>query len=86
MFTTGRSAQEVVDERGLAQISDEDQIATLIAQVLDDNPEQVRDYLQGKEQLRGWFVGQVMRSSRGKANPTLVNKLLTMQLSSLKKA
>lgn len=86
MFTTGRSAQEIVDERGLAQISDEDQIATLIAQVLDDNPEQVRDYLQGKEQLRGWFVGQVMRSSRGKANPTLVNKLLTMQLSSLKKA
>jgi aspartyl-tRNA(Asn)/glutamyl-tRNA(Gln) amidotransferase subunit B len=86
MFTTGRSAQEVVDERGLAQISDEEQIATLIAQVLDDNPEQVRDYLQGKEQLRGWFVGQVMRSSRGKANPTLVNKLLTMQLSSLKEA
>lgn len=86
MFTTGRSAREIVAERGLAQISDEDQIAALIAQILDDNPQQVRDYLGGKEQLRGWFVGQVMRASRGKANPALVNKLLSMQLSELKEA
>jgi aspartyl-tRNA(Asn)/glutamyl-tRNA(Gln) amidotransferase subunit B len=86
MFTTGRSAKEIVAEKGLAQISDEDQINTLIAQVLVSNPEQVSDYLGGKEQLRGWFVGQVMRASRGKANPALVNKLLTRQLSELKEA
>lgn len=86
MFTTGRSAKEIVAESGLAQISDEDQINTFIAQVLDRNPEQVSDYLGGKEQLRGWFVGQVMRASRGKANPALVNKLLAKQLSELKEA
>jgi aspartyl-tRNA(Asn)/glutamyl-tRNA(Gln) amidotransferase subunit B len=86
MFITGRSAPEIVAEKGLAQISDEDQINTLIAQVLNDNPEQVLDYLGGKEQLRGWFVGQVMRASKGKANPALVNKLLAKQLSKIKEA
>lgn len=83
MFTTGKSAHEIVSKEGLAQISDEDQISGLIAQVLSENPEQVNGYLQGKEKLRGWFVGQVMRASQGKANPALVNKLLSQQLAVL---
>jgi aspartyl-tRNA(Asn)/glutamyl-tRNA(Gln) amidotransferase subunit B len=83
MFTTGKSAHEIVSEEGLAQISDKDQISDLIAQVLSENPEQVNGYLQGKENLRGWFVGQVMRASQGKANPALVNKLLSQQLAAL---
>jgi aspartyl-tRNA(Asn)/glutamyl-tRNA(Gln) amidotransferase subunit B len=82
MFVTGQAANEIVAARGLAQISDEDALAAIIVQILDENEDQVAAYLGGKEQLRGWFVGQVMRATRGKANPALVNKLLTQQLAS----
>ena len=80
MFTTGQSAQEIVAAKGLAQISDEDALATAVAQVLDDNPEMVARYLAGETKLRGWFVGQVMKATKGKANPGLVNQLLSQQL------
>jgi aspartyl-tRNA(Asn)/glutamyl-tRNA(Gln) amidotransferase subunit B len=80
MFTSGKSAQAIVDERNLTQISDESQIEALIDQVLDGNPDQVSAYLEGAEKLRGWFTGQVMRASGGKANPRLVNKLLSQRL------
>jgi aspartyl-tRNA(Asn)/glutamyl-tRNA(Gln) amidotransferase subunit B len=80
MFATGQSADEIVQARGLAQISDEDALAAVVVQILDDNSDQVAAYLGGKEQLRGWFVGQVMRATSGKANPALVNKLLSQQL------
>jgi aspartyl-tRNA(Asn)/glutamyl-tRNA(Gln) amidotransferase subunit B len=80
MFLTGRSAGEIVEARGLVQITDEGQIALLVEEILRDNPEQVAAYLGGKESLRGWFVGQVMRATRGKANPGLVNKTLSAAL------
>lgn len=83
MFTSGNSAQAIVDERGLAQISDEAQIAALVDQVLADNPEQVAAYLDGADKLRGWFMGQVMRASHGKANPRLVNQILAQKLARL---
>ena len=73
MFISGRSAETIVANKGLAQISDEAEIARLVEATLRDNPEQVASYLQGKEGLRGWFVGQVMQATRGKANPKLVN-------------
>ena len=80
MFTSGRPAADIVADKGLAQISDEAEIDRLVETILRDNPEQVAVYLQGKEGLRGWFVGQVMQATRGKANPKLVNKILTRQL------
>ncbi|NKQ36564.1 MAG: Asp-tRNA(Asn)/Glu-tRNA(Gln) amidotransferase subunit GatB [Chloroflexi bacterium] len=80
MFTTGQSPQEIVTAKGLAQISDEDALTTAVAQILDDNPEMVARYLAGEDKLRGWFVGQVMKATRGKANPGLVNQLLSQQL------
>jgi aspartyl-tRNA(Asn)/glutamyl-tRNA(Gln) amidotransferase subunit B len=80
MFTTGQSAPAIVQARGLAQISDEAAISDIISQVLRDNPDMVADYLGGKEKLRGWFVGQVMKATQGKGNPGLVNQLLTQQL------
>ena len=80
MFTTGQSATAIVQARGLAQISDEAAISDIISQVLRDNPDMVADYLGGKEKLRGWFVGQVMKATQGKGNPGLVNQLLTQQL------
>lgn len=52
--------------------------------MLEDSPEQVAAYLDGKESLRGWFVGQVMRATRGKANPGIVNRLLSTELDKLK--
>jgi aspartyl-tRNA(Asn)/glutamyl-tRNA(Gln) amidotransferase subunit B len=84
MFATGQSAEEIVSVKGLAQISDEDQISDLIAAILAENPDQVSTYLGGKEQVRGWFVGQVMRATKGKADPQLVNRLLSERLAKLK--
>jgi aspartyl-tRNA(Asn)/glutamyl-tRNA(Gln) amidotransferase subunit B len=84
MFATGKSAEDIVSSKGLSQITDESQITDLIRQILDENPEQVATFVQGKEQLRGWFVGQVMRNTGGKANPKMVNRLLSQELSQLK--
>ncbi len=80
MFASGRSARQIVDERGLAQISDTAALEGIIAQVLEENPEQVNQYLGGKEQILGWLMGQVMRATRGKANPQIVRELLQAQL------
>ncbi|MGW8319773.1 MAG: Asp-tRNA(Asn)/Glu-tRNA(Gln) amidotransferase subunit GatB, partial [Candidatus Promineifilaceae bacterium] len=80
MFVSGRAAEDIVAAKGLAQISDEEALADLVRQVLAENPEQLAAYLGGKKQLRGWFVGQVMRMTQGKANPALVNELLNAQL------
>jgi aspartyl-tRNA(Asn)/glutamyl-tRNA(Gln) amidotransferase subunit B len=80
MFETGQRAHAIVEARGLAQISDEDALGTLVDQVLDENTDQVAQYLGGKEGLLGWFVGQVMRASRGQANAQMVNALLIERL------
>ena len=81
MFTTGQEAGQIVAERGLAQISDEAALAAIIAQILQENAAEVEDYKAGNEKLKGWFVGQVMRATRGQANPALVNRLLAEKLS-----
>jgi aspartyl-tRNA(Asn)/glutamyl-tRNA(Gln) amidotransferase subunit B len=80
MFATGGAPAQVVESKGLAQISDDAAITAVIHQILDDNPEQLARYLAGEEKLRGWFVGQVMRHTQGKANPSLVNQLLDTAL------
>ena len=80
MFRGGEPAPAIVAARGLAQISDADALAPIVSQVLAQNEAQVAAYHAGKTQLRGWFVGQVMKATRGKANPTLVNKLLDERL------
>ena len=80
MFASGRDAKQIVDQRGLAQISDEAALETIITQVLDNNPDEVNAYLDGKEQLIGWMIGKAMRATRGKANPHLVRALLQREL------
>jgi aspartyl-tRNA(Asn)/glutamyl-tRNA(Gln) amidotransferase subunit B len=84
MFETGESAGTIVERRGLAQISDEAALAAVVAQVLHENPEQVSSYLAGKESIRGWLMGQIMRATKGKGNPGLINALLNQQLDRLK--
>ncbi|MGD2158530.1 MAG: Asp-tRNA(Asn)/Glu-tRNA(Gln) amidotransferase subunit GatB [Anaerolineales bacterium] len=84
MFETGQDAESIVEARGLRQISDSAQIAVLVEDVLEENPEQVAQYLAGKEALSQWFFGQVMRVTRGKADPQVVQRVLERQLIALK--
>ena len=80
MMTTKKSPSEIVKEKGLEQVSDDKEIMKLIDKVISENQDKVKDYLGGKDKLLGFFVGQVMKLSQGKANPGLVNKLLKESL------
>jgi aspartyl-tRNA(Asn)/glutamyl-tRNA(Gln) amidotransferase subunit B len=76
MAASGKSARRIVDERGLVQISDTGAIEDVVSSVLAANPAEVQAYQNGKTKLLGFFVGQVMKATRGKANPKLVNEIL----------
>ena len=76
MFATGKAARLIVSERGLSQISDADALAAIVAGVLKANPQAVADYRAGKEAALSFLVGQVMKASRGRANPALAGRLL----------
>jgi aspartyl-tRNA(Asn)/glutamyl-tRNA(Gln) amidotransferase subunit B len=80
MHSTRRTAAEIVEERGLVQISDQDALASIVEEIIDANPEQVARYREGKGSLLQWFVGQVMRATRGKANPQVVVALIEEKL------
>jgi len=80
MFKTGKSAGVIIEEQGLVQVSDTAEIDSLIDTVIAANPEQVAGYRAGKEALIGFFVGQVIKSSKGKANPKIVNERLRTKL------
>jgi aspartyl-tRNA(Asn)/glutamyl-tRNA(Gln) amidotransferase subunit B len=82
MFETGRSPQKVVKELGLEQISDTGELIALARQVLADNPDAVEQFKKGKETVIKFLVGQVMRATRGKANPQLAEQLLRKELQS----
>ena len=84
MFHSGKSAREIIEAKGLRQVSDSGQIATMVQGVLDENPEQVAGYLDGKEGLINWLFGQVMRGAKGKANPQVVREELGKQLAALR--
>jgi len=81
MYKSGKDAGTVVKEQGLTQVSDTGEIEKIIAEVIKANPGQHADYKSGKEKLFGFFVGQVMKASKGKANPEMVNELLKKKLS-----
>ena len=76
MFSTGDSAKVIVEKRGFAQVSDEKELENHVREVLGANVEKVKEFNQGKIKLLGFFVGQVMQKTKGKANPQLVNKIL----------
>ncbi|HKS41648.1 MAG TPA: Asp-tRNA(Asn)/Glu-tRNA(Gln) amidotransferase subunit GatB [Blastocatellia bacterium] len=76
MYRTGRAATDVVREMGGSQMSDESEIRALIEQVVSANPKQLEQYRAGKTSLIGFFVGQVMKMSSGRANPQVVNRIL----------
>src|SRR3989441_12982429 len=80
MFATGKSAGAIVEERGLVQVSDTGEIDRIIDEIIAANPNQLGQYRSGKETLFGFFVGQVMKASKGKANPKIVNERLKEKL------
>ena len=80
MLKKGESATDIVDRLGLTQVTDQASITALIDQAIDSNPEQLRQYLSGRDKIFGFFVGQVMKLSHGKMNPALVNTILTEKL------
>jgi aspartyl-tRNA(Asn)/glutamyl-tRNA(Gln) amidotransferase subunit B len=80
MFATGESAGAVIERSGLKQISDAGALAKIVDEVLAANPKQVEQYKGGKTSVLGFFVGQIMKASRGQANPAAVNQLLKEKL------
>lgn len=80
MWDTGKDADTVVKEQGLVQITDEGAIEEIVVRIIDANPQSVEDFKNGKGKAIGFLVGQVMRETKGRANPGLVNQLLTKHL------
>ena len=80
MWTTGQEVDAIIEEEGLQQVTDLSEIESMVNKVIDDNPDQLKQYLAGKERLFGFFVGQVMKESQGKANPAHVNQILKEKL------
>ena len=80
MCETGESANNIINEKGLSQISDEGELEKLVDNVISSNPENVEKYKNGKDKLFGFFVGEAMKLSKGKANPKVLNELLKSKL------
>ncbi len=80
MFTTGKAPADIVKEKGLAQISGEDELGKIIDGVIEANAENLERYRAGRVQLFGFFVGQVMKATKGQANPAVINKMLKEKL------
>lgn len=80
MFETKRHPAEIVEEKGLKQVSDTGAIEKMIDEILAANPDKVAEIKAGKDKLKGWFVGQIMKASQGKVNPALANELLEKKL------
>ena len=80
MWLSGKAPQTIVEEQGLLQLSDSGAIESIIDEIMAANAEQVDEYRSGKEKVFGFFVGQVMKASKGKANPSVVNELLLKKL------
>jgi aspartyl-tRNA(Asn)/glutamyl-tRNA(Gln) amidotransferase subunit B len=80
MLSSGKDAVTIINEKGLVQISDSGELTAQIREILDANPSEVQKFLDGREQVIGFLVGQVMRATRGQANPKIVNEILRKEL------
>lgn len=80
MFASGKEPQVIVKDKGMTQISDEDALITVIEEVIRANPQSVADYMDGREKALGFLVGQIMKETKGQANPGLANRLLKEKL------
>lgn len=84
MFEDGTSSEEIIKRDNLLQVSDDGAIEKWVADVMEANPDSITDYHNGKDRALGFLVGQVMKASRGKADPVLVNKMILDKLNEMK--
>jgi aspartyl-tRNA(Asn)/glutamyl-tRNA(Gln) amidotransferase subunit B len=84
MFETGNAPKEIAESAGMVQISDTDLIRSAVEEAIAGNPQPVADYVQGKETAMRFLVGEVMKATRGKANPQLVSTVLREKLEALR--
>ena len=80
MWQTGKPAGQIVEDKGLKQITDTSELDGIVDKIIADNPDQVAQVQEGNQKVKGWFVGQVMKATGGKANPKLVNEILAKKL------
>jgi aspartyl-tRNA(Asn)/glutamyl-tRNA(Gln) amidotransferase subunit B len=80
MYRTGERPEKIVLDKGWIQILDAGEIERAIERAIEANPKQLEDYRKGKEKLFGFFVGEVMKQTKGKANPKMVNEILRKKL------
>jgi aspartyl-tRNA(Asn)/glutamyl-tRNA(Gln) amidotransferase subunit B len=80
MWQTGKPAGQIVEDKGLKQITDTSELDGIVDKIIADNPDQVAQVQDGNQKVKGWFVGQVMKATGGKANPKLVNEILAKKL------
>ncbi len=83
MLATGQGAGQIVEAEGLAQISDESRLETVVDEVLASNPDEVQKFLAGKTSVAGFLMGQVMKATQGKANPQVVRSLIVARLEAM---
>jgi aspartyl-tRNA(Asn)/glutamyl-tRNA(Gln) amidotransferase subunit B len=81
MMASGKDAETLVKEKNLVQVSDEGELLSIVREIIEANPGQAADYRSGKTKLMGYFVGQLMQRTKGKANPKLANQLFGKELS-----
>jgi len=84
MLKSGQTPDSIVEKKGLRQVSDELEIDKVVQEVLQSNPDEVQKFIGGKDKVFGFFVGEVMKKTRGKANPKILNELLRQKLEKLK--
>ena len=80
MAKTGKPPKQIVEEKGLVQVTDKTEIESIVIKIVSDNPKEAEAYKNGKTKILGFFVGQVMKATRGKANPQIVNEILKEKL------
>jgi len=80
MFETGKEARTIIEEEGLGQIADEASLEKIVKQVIEENPEAIQDFKNGKKKALGFLMGQIMKKTKGRANPGMVNRLLKGKL------
>ena len=83
MLETGKNPQDIIKEKGFQQVSDQGEIETFVEQAINANPKAVEDFKKGKTNVVGWLMGQVMKLSRGQANPETATRLLKKRLSEI---
>ncbi|MFQ9287116.1 MAG: Asp-tRNA(Asn)/Glu-tRNA(Gln) amidotransferase GatCAB subunit B, partial [Intestinibacter bartlettii] len=83
MFDTNKNPDVIIEEKGLAQISSSDELEKLVDEVLKNNPQSIEDFKAGKKQAAGYLMGQVMKASKGQANPQIAKKMIDDKLAIL---